>query len=124
VSELRGKGVSPSVQVVATYEEFVMPQWASDLTLDGNRVNGAHVNGFHRNKTHVSDSDDDDLIQEDDRNVLILHSSGTTGLPKPIYLAHRYLLGYAACHRFAEDEVVNSPNVSTLPLYHVRSSVT
>jgi acyl-coenzyme A synthetase/AMP-(fatty) acid ligase len=70
------------------------------------------VNGFHRNKTHVSDSDDDDLIQEDDRNVLILHSSGTTGLPKPIYLAHRYLLGYAACHRFAEDEVVNSPNVS------------
>ncbi|KAL1623267.1 putative NRPS-like protein biosynthetic cluster [Neofusicoccum ribis] len=57
-------------------------------------------------------------VDENDLNVLILHSSGTTGLPKPIRLAHRYLLGYAACHSFAKDEPVNWPNLSTLPLYH------
>lgn len=60
------------------------------------------------------------LLREDDRNVLILHSSGTTGLPKPIHLAHRYLLGYAACHLFSPNEAVDGLNLSTLPLYHVR----
>ena len=58
------------------------------------------------------------IIDENNRNVLILHSSGTTGLPKPIRLAHRYLLGYAACHNFEEHEEVNWRNLSTLPLYH------
>ncbi|KAG7137401.1 Non-canonical non-ribosomal peptide synthetase ascB like protein [Verticillium longisporum] len=38
--------------------------------------------------------------------ALILHSSGTTGLPKPIYLAPRYILGYAACHEISENEIV------------------
>ena len=57
-------------------------------------------------------------IDENNRNVLILHSSGTTGLPKPIQLAHRYLLGYAACHNFDKDEEVAWRNLSTLPLYH------
>jgi acyl-CoA synthetase (AMP-forming)/AMP-acid ligase II len=50
---------------------------------------------------------------------LILHSSGTTGLPKPIHLNHRYVLGYAACHRLKEKEAFGRVNVSTLPLYHV-----
>jgi acyl-CoA synthetase (AMP-forming)/AMP-acid ligase II/nucleoside-diphosphate-sugar epimerase len=57
-------------------------------------------------------------IDENDRNVLILHSSGTTGLPKPIRLAHRYLLGYAACHAFENNEDADWRNLSTLPLYH------
>jgi nucleoside-diphosphate-sugar epimerase len=57
-------------------------------------------------------------VDEKDRNVLILHSSGTTGLPKPIRLAHRYLLGYAACHSFEEGENASWRNLSTLPLYH------
>lgn len=57
-------------------------------------------------------------IDENNRDVLILHSSGTTGLPKPIRLAHRYLLGYAACHNFDKDEEVDWRNLSTLPLYH------
>jgi acyl-CoA synthetase (AMP-forming)/AMP-acid ligase II/UDP-glucose 4-epimerase len=57
-------------------------------------------------------------IDENNRNVLILHSSGTTGLPKPIRLAHRYLLGYAACHAFEESEQADWRNLSTLPLYH------
>ncbi|VBB79331.1 Putative protein of unknown function [Podospora comata] len=50
--------------------------------------------------------------------ALILHSSGTTGLPKPIPVPHRYLLGYAACHQFPSSEVPSWVNLSTLPLYH------
>ncbi|KAI3327547.1 acetyl-CoA synthetase-like protein [Xylariaceae sp. AK1471] len=57
-------------------------------------------------------------VDEANCNVLILHSSGTTGYPKPIYLAHRYLLGYAACHQFSAEENIDWLNLSTLPLYH------
>lgn len=44
------------------------------------------------------------------------------GLPKPIPLAHRYVLGYAACHLFPqhEDMSARGVNLSTLPLFHVR----
>ncbi|EEB96255.1 hypothetical protein MPER_04639 [Moniliophthora perniciosa FA553] len=45
--------------------------------------------------------------------------SGTTGLPKPIYHAPAYILGYAACHELAEPSDRYGYNVSTLPLYHV-----
>ncbi|KAI1132516.1 hypothetical protein F5Y10DRAFT_261227 [Nemania abortiva] len=38
--------------------------------------------------------------------------------PKPIFLTHRYLLGYAACHEFAHDEDTDWVNLSTLPMYH------
>lgn len=61
----------------------------------------------------------DHYIGEADRNVLILHSSGTTGLPKAIYNSHRYLLAYTACHEFSNDDEALGWNVSTLPLYHV-----
>ncbi|KAI1373464.1 hypothetical protein F4677DRAFT_462219 [Hypoxylon crocopeplum] len=57
-------------------------------------------------------------ILENNCNAFISHSSGTTGLPKPIYHPQRYILGYAACHEFAVDEDVSGINVSTLPLYH------
>lgn len=59
------------------------------------------------------------LVNDGDRNVIILHSSGSTGLPKPIYQTHRYLLGYAACHTFPEDADVSQVCASTLPLFHV-----
>jgi len=54
-----------------------------------------------------------------DAQMLILHSSGTTGLPKPIRLSQRYPLGYAACHRLQPGECTKGLNVSTLPMYHV-----
>lgn len=58
-------------------------------------------------------------VGEKDRNVIILHSSGTTGLPKPIYQPHKYLLSYASCHLRTKKEDVGALNLSTLPLYHV-----
>lgn len=63
------------------------------------------------------------LLPSDQQKALILHSSGTTGLPKPISLAHRYLLGYAACHRLQPDQCHNRLNISTLPMYHVCSAL-
>lgn len=56
---------------------------------------------------------------ESDRNVIILHTSGTTGLPKPVHQPHKMLLGYACCHRPTKAEDVEGLNLSMLPLYHV-----
>lgn len=55
---------------------------------------------------------------EKDRNAIILHSSGTTGLPKAIYQSQEYVLGYAANHSLSPHEA-HGINVSTLPLFHV-----
>lgn len=52
------------------------------------------------------------------QHPLILHSSGTTGLPKPIPVSGRYPIVYAACHEFPDDTVIDWANMSTLPLYH------
>ncbi|KAL4940296.1 hypothetical protein BDV06DRAFT_230437 [Aspergillus oleicola] len=57
-------------------------------------------------------------IGESDRDVLILHSSGTTGLPKPIYVSHRHLLSFVNCHQLDTEAGAQEINVSTLPLYH------
>lgn len=57
-------------------------------------------------------------MRNDTELNLILHSSGTTGLPKPIYLTNRYLLQYASCHEFSPQEHIDWSNLSTLPLYH------
>ncbi|KAH8768377.1 hypothetical protein F5883DRAFT_70874 [Diaporthe sp. PMI_573] len=57
-------------------------------------------------------------VSESDRNVLILHTSGTTGLPSLVYQSHKMLLGYASCHRRTGTEDVQGLNLSMLPLYH------
>ncbi|KAL4783812.1 hypothetical protein BJX76DRAFT_357597 [Aspergillus varians] len=57
-------------------------------------------------------------ISESDRDVLILHSSGTTGMPKPIYVSHRHLLSFVNCHNLYLESEAQGVNLSTLPLYH------
>ncbi|KAI1432578.1 hypothetical protein GGR50DRAFT_673698 [Xylaria sp. CBS 124048] len=58
------------------------------------------------------------FVDDFDRNVLIFHSSGTTGLPKPIPQPHKYMLTFSTCHIRTEAEDVRGLNMSTLPLYH------
>ena len=84
-------------------ERRPLEEW---LTGDHVDAESAAVSGFYQS------------VQ--DREVVIMHSSGTTGLPKPIYQPHEYLVGFAAAHRFGEDEEPPYLNLSTLPLYHVR----
>ena len=61
------------------------------------------------------------FVSEEDRQVIILHSSGTSGLPKPIPCSHRYFLGYATCHSFSSDEEAHGLTISTPPFFHVRN---
>ncbi|KAF2836625.1 acetyl-CoA synthetase-like protein [Patellaria atrata CBS 101060] len=89
-----------NVTVVVGYSHFM-----SDLNRDAEEDTDAFWRGGRD-------------FDENDNKVLILHSSGTTGLPKPIRQGHRYLLGYAACHDFPVDAPPIWPNLSTLPLYH------
>ncbi|KAG5337253.1 putative secondary metabolism biosynthetic enzyme [Termitomyces sp. Mn162] len=42
--------------------------------------------------------------KRDDLDALIMHSSGTTGLPKPIYHGQTYPLMFATCHRLPEQQ--------------------
>jgi acyl-CoA synthetase (AMP-forming)/AMP-acid ligase II len=56
--------------------------------------------------------------------AVIMHSSGTTGLPKPVYHSPSYHLIYAACHRMPEQIEPFAYNVSTVPLYHVSYHIT
>ena len=93
-----------SVHKVAPFEDFLE----------------AALNGYINDGQGPRSSGHMERLRKDaDRRIIILHSSGTTGLPKPIYLTHRYLLGYAACHEFPEDKDMSGISVSTLPLYHV-----
>lgn len=59
------------------------------------------------------------FVSEEDRQVIILHSSGTSGLPKPIPCSHRYFMGYATCHNFNSDKEAQGLTLSTLPFFHV-----
>lgn len=58
-------------------------------------------------------------LSHEDRQVLILHSSGTSGLPKPIYCSHKHFLGFAACHDFASAAQAQGLTISTSPFFHV-----
>ena len=74
-------------------------------------VNGKQVSNGYLNRHTPS--------YELDTSAIILHSSGSTGLPKPIYHAHEYLLNYATCHCFLPGEDTTHVCTSTLPLFHV-----
>ncbi|KAK6836153.1 hypothetical protein PG987_006648 [Apiospora arundinis] len=53
-----------------------------------------------------------------DDTILLLHSSGSTGLPKPIPLTHRMLLSAVNCHEFDTEEQAQGLNLTTLPMFH------
>jgi acyl-CoA synthetase (AMP-forming)/AMP-acid ligase II len=59
------------------------------------------------------------FISENNCQALILHSSGTSGLPKPIYCSHKYFLGHATCHSFSSEIEAHNLTVSTSPFFHV-----
>jgi acyl-coenzyme A synthetase/AMP-(fatty) acid ligase len=64
---------------------------------------------------------DTHYMEHGDRDVLILHSSGTTGLPKAIRQSHGYILNYLMCYDFSDAECYRL-NLTSLPLYHVSLS--
>jgi acyl-CoA synthetase (AMP-forming)/AMP-acid ligase II len=53
-----------------------------------------------------------DTKQLNSRTALIMHSSGSTGLPKPVYLSHRAVLTHAILGPGLH-------NINPLPLYHL-----
>lgn len=62
-------------------------------------------------------------ISDEDRNVLILHTSGSTGLPKAVPQSHRFLLSSAPFTSFQFDHSWTLQDEQrlafwTLPLYH------
>ncbi|MCJ1269495.1 hypothetical protein MMC22_009387 [Lobaria immixta] len=94
-----GNGVT--IRLVAGYEALLEEGEAADAGRPA--ACAAHPNHF---------------VSEEDRQVLILHSSGTSGLPKPIPCSHRYFLGYATCHSFGSDKEAHGLTISTPPFFH------
>lgn len=97
-------GHTCALRIVSHYQTFLQP----DVGGDGNEVQHAPSDEAQKAQTTINNT----------RRDVILHSSGTTGFPKPIYLTKRYLLQYAACHEFPPSEEIGWINLSTLPLYH------
>ncbi|KAK7430456.1 hypothetical protein QQZ08_002975 [Neonectria magnoliae] len=78
---------------------------------------GLNYDSFHETGA-VASKPKFDLPTELDSVVLLLHSSGTTGMPKPIAITHRQLLFAVNCHGFDTEEEAQGLNVSSLPLFH------
>lgn len=87
-----------TIRLVAEYEALLEEREAEDV------ICTAHPNHF---------------VSEEDRQVIILHSSGTTGLPRPIPCSHRYFLAYATCHSFTSGEEAHGLIISTSHFFHV-----
>ncbi|KAK5991526.1 Non-canonical non-ribosomal peptide synthetase ascB [Cladobotryum mycophilum] len=79
---------------------------------------GLPYKSFHEPEVDVASKGTFDRPQELDSVILLLHSSGTTGLPKPITISHRQLLFAVNCHKFDTEEEAQALNVSSLPLFH------
>ena len=103
--ETDGEGNGVTIRIVAGNEALLGEWEAADSGRPATRT--AHPNHY---------------VSEKDRQVLTLHSSGTSGLPKPIPCSHRYFLGYATCHSFSSDEEARGLTISTLPFFHVSNS--
>ncbi|KAL0059558.1 hypothetical protein AAF712_013703 [Marasmius tenuissimus] len=97
---LKGPDITLNVRylVALSYEEFL-----DDIEL------GENASPVPAPYTHII---------RHELGAVIMHSSGTTGLPKPIYHSPGYLIGYAGCHQLSEPAAPFGYNISTLPLYH------
>jgi fatty-acyl-CoA synthase len=78
-------------------------EWKEGNTLSGERLN--HAADIQKT---MSGSDP----------LLLQHSSGTTGLQKPVLLSHRAVLNHVKCYGEAIQLNENDKIVSWLPLYH------
>ncbi|KZT19362.1 acetyl-CoA synthetase-like protein [Neolentinus lepideus HHB14362 ss-1] len=81
---------------VGLVEDKRFPLWGSD---------GIRTAGVKRFPLIISPE------EEKDRIGVILHSSGSTGFPKPCYITHYGLIANAALNQ-------NKPGFSTLPVFH------
>ncbi|CAN8103575.1 unnamed protein product [Discula destructiva] len=79
---------------------------------------GASYADFHEPGVTVGSKGSFEVPQELDSVVILLHSSGTTGMPKPIPITHRQLVFSASCNGFETDEDAQGLNVSSLPMFH------
>ncbi|KAF6788140.1 gluconate kinase [Colletotrichum sojae] len=79
---------------------------------------GCGYESFYEPRADASSVPDFEKHVNPDSTILLLHSSGTTGLPKPIPLTHRQLLFAVNCHKFDTEEQAQGLNLSTLPLFH------
>jgi len=75
---------------------------------EGNGLNGEKLNNVVNVQRRMSSSDP----------LLLQHSSGTTGLQKPVLLSHRAVLDHVKCYGEAIELNENDKVVSWLPLYH------
>jgi long-chain acyl-CoA synthetase len=61
-----------------------------------------------------------DVSIEDDSTGLILFSSGSTGLPKPVYISHRTVSDRLAYYGTTVDPAVDPPiDMMSVPLFHI-----
>lgn len=97
-------------------ENFVLPHIVNSLTYEDFLYPTGDLAGYPTPPRYP-------VFVREDLGAFIMHSSGTTGLPKPISHSQTYPLIYAACHRLPEQNEPFRYQVSTLPLYHVRISV-
>ncbi|TFY83837.1 hypothetical protein EWM64_g160 [Hericium alpestre] len=107
------RSANETVDLLATDDSaFARPQFLHALGYED------FLSGEHPDLQNISIPPIYDAFKYEDLDAIIMHSSGTTGLPKPIYHAQAYLLIYAGCHRIPESREPSHFNVSSLPLYH------
>ncbi|KAI5919290.1 hypothetical protein F4810DRAFT_688020 [Camillea tinctor] len=84
------------------------------------RVSAPYTRFFDQSGSNGTESNSNGQhhVNQPKQSPLILHSSGTTGMPKPIPVSYMYPIVYAACHEFPEELNIDWVNMSTLPLYH------
>jgi long-chain acyl-CoA synthetase len=62
----------------------------------------------------------DDVSIEDDSTGLILFSSGSTGLPKPVYISHRTVSDRLTYYGTTVDPALDPPiDMMSVPLFHI-----